>query len=251
MTESGPEYDDILLCQYLDEELEPEQRSAIEKRLQDEPDLRERLLQFQSVDSSLQSTVREQSSDDIPDSLTALLSVDHKQPVTNVLSLPTRRVSRLPLAAAAAIAVVSVSAGLVWKGQQSAPGNAPEVLNSVAFSTVMSESPSSTQAWYMLGDDYQLRPILSFPTASGYCREYQLENLTKGPDSAAWRGIACLEQQRWVTEVLTATTQSTKSQAYTPASADGGATDRFVAAKATGEALSVREEAGLIGRGWR
>ena len=243
MTDVFSEQDDILLCQYLDNELADDTRAAVEQRLAREPKLRARLQTFQSLDSNLKDSLLDADAGEVPGQVEALLRSDNIVP----LQRPPSRLVPLGLAAAA-LAAVSFTAGLQFYSPPPAGFAGADALSSGALSRIMEQSPSTVETWYALGDEARVRPVLTFPASEeSYCREYQLQSR-----QSSWRGVACRRLGTWVTELLVPASLGDDGDYFIPASAGSQrALDRFVEAEAAGEAMGAEQEAGLIDRGWR
>ena len=115
---------------------------------------------------------------------------------------------------------------------------------------VLEHAPSRGDGWDLLADGRQVRPVLSFHSATeGWCREYMLAE--QGRYS---RAVACKGEKHWFTAVITPDEAGAEgaSNDYRAAGAnDSDEVQRFVDTHADGIALSADKEAELIARGWK
>lgn len=252
-------HSDETLCAYLDGELGPAERSAIERDLARDPSLRERLERFQGVMELMQQEFAGQAREPVPESLlkAARDLAEARGAAPNVVPLAPRpraaTVARwqLPIAAAMALAVGGVlGSGLqAWRdegqiAQQVATLDAARIVPANPLHAALEKTPSGETV--TTGDNH-LHMILSFAAKDGrFCREFDVA--AKG---AASVGIACRENGAWRLEVLLAA-KPPENGAYQPASGyNAKAFDDVVTALMKDAPLDKAQERDLITRNWR
>ena len=89
--------------------------------------------------------------------------------------------------------------------------------------------------------------MLTFPAADGrWCREFLVAS-----DAKHWRGVACRDDNTWVTQVMGSEVFLEQETQYRTASADDDqAVARFIDETASDVALGPDEEAALLNSGW-
>ncbi len=125
----------------------------------------------------------------------------------------------------------------------------PNIEESVAFSQVLDENPSQAKGWLPVGDDVQLRPVLSFASNGGtWCREF-----LAAQGSESWRGVACRRDGSWDVELLVQTPGlSAENSGYQTASAEtADLVAQFIDTHSTDIPLGREQETGLIAKDWR
>jgi hypothetical protein len=240
------EHDFELLSRYLDGELPAAETQKLERRLADEPQLRQTLDKLQRIDHQLQDLSHAPGCDRVPAHIAALLAPEARPAV---LPFPERR-GRAAIGLAVAASVVA-AAGLLLAPQwrDALDGLHPADASSPLVAAALEETPSSAEHWVNLSGDSRLRPVLSFAGAGGqWCREYQFNQ-----EGQQWHGIACRDAGTWRTEVLVSDSgPATSPDYYQPAGAgDLDAISSYINEHATDIPLSAGEEAALIANDWR
>ena len=228
--------DDELLCKLIDGECSPEERLEIEERLANEVALRARLESFKANDGALRKTFH-RDIDAVPSQTIDTLA-GHR---------PLRREPgnwRLPTAIAAStlLAATALLVSAPWNGSE--PGT-PQM--DAAIANTLEIAPSQSEGWSALDEDRRMRVVLTFPAADGqWCREFMLAS-----KEHHWRGVACRDEQSWVTQVIGRDTFLAREGGYRTASAASSEpVEAFIDQAATDVALSGKEEARLIASGW-
>lgn len=233
--------DDIqLLSLYIDGELDAVAIDRLETRLEREPQLRAQLDTLQKNDALLCQLYKSGPATRIPAKATVALSS-----TDNVVVFPARRKARLPFAIAATV-VMGIAAVLVQQNLMTGAGRAPGMDQRLA--DALETLPSRADGWDTLADGSQLRAVLTFPAADGrWCREFMLAN-----DEKHWRGVACRDNDTWVTQVMGSEVFLEQQTHYRTAGAeDDLAVARFIDNTAADVALGPAQEQQLIDAGWQ
>jgi len=234
-------HDEELLSQYLDGELSAPESLQLEQRLAAEPELRSVLEKMQAINVTLQNTFNTARSRTVPGRIIQMLNTSRSR--APVLTLGTRA-HRSGWGFALAASIMAASGLLLLQGT----GQADRPVADVLLAQVLDKAPSRGEGWEMLADGRQVRPVLSYArTGGGWCREYLLSDQT-----GIWHGVSCLDQGRWVTEVLGAQSPAGSTNEYRTASAtDTNQIAIFMEEHAADIALSAEREEELIATGWR
>lgn len=228
-----------LLSRYIDGELDIVATDALESRLECEPRLREQLETLRRNDALLGQLFSSGPATRIPAGATVSLSGGQ-----NVVAMPQRRRSRVPLAIAATL-VMGIGAVLLQQNLTVSADRAPGMDQRLA--QALETIPSRADGWDTLQDGSQLRAVLTFPAADGrWCREFLLAN-----DEKHWRGVACRDDDTWVTQVMGSEVFLEQETHYrTAGAADDMAVARFIDNTAADVALGPAREQALIEAGW-
>ena len=234
------EQDHELLSQYLDGELGAPQVLALESRLATEPTLQAHLRQLRQVNETIQSAFNVPGADRVPSRVAQLL----RRPASNVVAFPQRRRAAWGFAVAASLMAAS---GILFF-EQSSPDTDNHSLAGNLLAQELENTPSRSDGWDLLADGRQIRPILSFHSKrDGWCREYLVSE-----QGEYWRGVACKAEEQWVTVVYSQEDATGASTDYRPAGASASnEVQNFVQTQADNIALSAKQEAQLIDRGWQ
>jgi len=228
-----------LLSQYLDGELDTGARTALEKRLADEPGLAELLARLHRLDAQVAASVCASATDSVPEHVAALLRDDGKV-------VPLRRpLRRTAWPAALAASLVAAAALLLVPGED---GQQPLTGSDPLLAGALESEPSRAEGWVTLPDGRALQPVLTFPDRDGnWCREFLLRD-----GNQDWRGVACREAGSWETQVVARETFLAAEEAYRPAGAgDNDKIAGFITRNAADIALGAREEQALIASDWQ
>jgi len=116
------------------------------------------------------------------------------------------------------------------------------------LAAALTTQASRAEGWETLDDARDFRAVLTFPAANGnWCREFMVAS-----GEEHWRGVACRNQDSWVTQVMAREVFLDQSTGYRTASAgDIDQVSRFIDAEATDVALSRSQETAVIRDGWQ
>ena len=216
------------LSRYLDGELDIVATDNLEARLEHDAALRAELETLRANESLVRALFQ-----------TATVSL---APGDNVFALSNRK-RFAPFAAAATIAL-GVSAVLLQTG--GAPSTRAPGMDQL-LAEALETTPSRAEGWDTLADGSALRAVLTFPADDGrWCREFLVAS-----DAKHWRGVACRDDNTWVTQVRGSEGFLEQETQYRTASADDDqAVARFIDETASDVALGPDEEAALLNSGW-
>lgn len=226
------------LSRYLDGELGIVGTDAIEARLENDVALQAALEGLRANDALVRQWLHTGAATRIPAPATVSLAS-----AGNVVALPARK-RFAPFAAAATVALgISV---VLLQNDYSAPARAPGMDELLA--DALEATPSRAEGWDTLADGSKLRAVLTFPAADGrWCREFMLAS-----DDKHWRGVACRDDDTWVTQVMGSEVFLKQETQYRTAGAgDDEAVARFIDETASDVALGADEESALIRAGWK
>lgn len=232
--------DDIeLLSRYIDGELDIVATDRLEARLESDPTLRNQLAALRRNDVLLTHALSTGAATRIPVDVTAALSRPN-----NIVRFPTAKRMLTPLAAAASIAV-AVTALLLQPGPDSGDV-VPDMDHQLA--AALESIPSRADGWDTLSDNLKLRAVLTFPAADGrWCREFLVAN-----DEKHWRGVACRDNDTWVTQVIGSEVFLEQETQYRTAGVKNDmSVARFIDRTAADVALGPDEERSLIASEWK
>ena len=227
--------DDELISRYLDGEATADDCAKVEAALGNNSAFAARFAVFQENDALLKS-LHVDSEPSVPPSLIAKLTVAEK---------PSSSTARRSLFAIAASVTLAVALGLALKTTNPDSDLTPRM--SRALASALETLPSRAQGWDTLEDGSELRAVLTFPAADGnWCREFMLAS-----NENHWRGVACRENNTWVTQVIGREVFLDRESGYRPAGAqDNDHVARFIDSTATDVALSASTERRLIQTNW-
>jgi hypothetical protein len=229
--------DDELLCRFLDGEASPEECLAVTERVRHDPGFAKRLEGFKANDLLLQSLNTTRDLAISPDLIARLTEKTPARAQTTAFPLTSRR-SWFALAAS-----VTAVVGLGLALQLAKIDNDPMPRMSAALAQALETNPSRSNGWDVLSDGR----VLTFPAADGnWCREFMLAS-----NESHWRGVACRENNTWVTQVIGSEVFLDHASGYRPAGADDNDTvARFIDEQASDVALSRRQEQALLENSW-
>lgn len=231
--------DTELLSRHIDGELNDSEATALQRRLQSEPELLAALQSMRAVNDRVRDAFEYTAV--APARVTSLL----EKSAGNVVAFPSRdRAAGWGFAIAAS--VMAAAGLLMFQTSGQLTGDYAE--QDAQFAELIDKGASRGAGWDTLDDGSRFRPVLSFKTNNGkWCREYLLESGT-----SAGRGVACLDNGNWVTQVFSAQAAPGTQTEYRPAGAvDADAVAQFVADHASHIALGAEEEAEVIAGGWQ
>ena len=233
------ENDTELLSRYIDGELSSSELMELQGRLQTEAELSAALTAMQSVNDRVRDAFEYTAV--APTRITSLL----EKKANNVVAFPTPE-RRTGWGFAVAASVMAAAGLLMFQNSGQLAGDYAE--QDAQFASVIGSSVSRGAGWDVLEDGSRFRPVLSFKAYDGsWCREYLLES-----EESAGRGVACLNDDGWMTEVFSVQAMPGQHTEYRPAgSNDSDAIARFVEDNAESVALGAEEEASIIANQWR
>ncbi len=238
-------FDDETVMAYVDGELEPPARAALEAAMAGDPQLAQRVEAQRALRARLQRACAPLLDEPVPE---RLLSAARGEPQrATVLPLrarePVRRWSWPQWSAIAASLVMGALFGPLLLRSSAGPVTTRDgrLLAAGALAQALSQQLASTQA-----PDTAVRIGLSFRTRDGsYCRSF----LVRAPSPLA--GVACREPDAWRMQLLAAAAPDAAAGAYRPAAAAmPAAVTQAVDALIAGEPLDAAAEAAARSRAW-
>lgn len=243
---------DQQLSAYLDGELPVTEMRAIEAALASNPGLRERLEALANASNTVKAALGPIAEEPVPDHILAMLDGDEKD--SNVVDMAAykerSKLSRwaTPIAASLALAV-GVTAGTTMVADNASQ----DVLFAQMSGTVSPENPlfevleaSASAESVSFGDAVSVKPVLTFKTADGYCREFAAQSQV-----SALRGVACRGDSNWEI-VLLNRAEITQATGYQTASgASDIYVDQLVDELIEGIPLSAEEEKSTMDADWQ
>ena len=235
--------DTLLLSRYLDGELSITEQVGVKKRLLAEIDLASEYRRLKAVNDLLLKSLDNAAVRTVPPRTAAMMGPFE-------IALSSRRDNSIWQFASAA-AIVAAFGLLLIRGWDSSPQGYPVIFEQdQLISKALEKTPSSSSEWVALGDNRELRPILTFPHSNGgWCREYELTT-----PKANWKGIACrTDNASWITQAIGGQEVIKPIvNKYRPAGADtNGEIGNFVREHASDIPLSLKQEKRVISAGWR
>lgn len=225
------EISDEILCAYLDHELSPAERDALELALAGDADAQQRLRQFREGDAALRAVFEDAGVEGPAASHVALLR-------TKASAGPARRhryrpsYRQLGMALAASLAGLALFQG--WKTQMAAPSLDQRLLQALEHSPSGDTRDGATM-------------VLSFRTASGQaCRQFEWRDNDRQTEGVACRGT----RAQWEVKAWHVVAAAPADAGYRPAGTDSALEALIDTLDASGP-LGVQEERELIAHGWR
>lgn len=237
---------DELLMAYADDELSPEQRVEVERALQQDSRLADKIAQHRKLRQRLRAAMSPQLDEAVPDRLRQVLQAPAAKPRSSVIDLDARRApthkswSLREWSAMAACLVAGVGLGLYLFNFNSGGVVMRDgaMLASRSLASTLDEQLANAQ-----GDADAVHIGVSFRDREGhYCRTFNLRQ-----NSAA--GLACKSEGSWRVELLTA--GDTSVAEYRQArSTMPAAVLALIERKIEGEPLDESAEAAARAGGW-
>ena len=241
-----------VLMAYVDGELDPQARAAVERAMVADPDIASRIARHRSLRSALRSAYAPVLDEPVPERLiTAARTAPTESPRSPVAPLRAARPAnarpwtvREWTAMAASLVIGAVVSALVLRSFNTAPVSErggrliASGLLAGALSAQLASKPSPG-APVGIG--------LTFLSKSGdYCRTFTLRG------SSPLAGLACRDREAWRIEVLARSAPPTPGGGpYRPAASPiPQAVLQTAAAEMVGEPLDARAEAAALARGW-
>lgn len=253
------QFDDETLMAYADGELDDDTSDAIEKAIQSDPQLAQRLDAFAQTRllarEAFQPVLNEPVPDDLLGNVQAMLkeadSAQKDETATDrdsVVAFKPRRKERtyntqpqwlMPLAASVAIVAAGITGFAIGTSTQTPQTGSPQIAEFNqpglldALTTVVS---GEEQALQETGDRF--RAIASFRDADNeFCREFEVDET----DQSTFVSVACLRDGQWKLR-FTVAASSQSNDGYAPASSLE-ALDAYLTAVGAGDPMSVQDEA--------
>ncbi len=236
-------FTDEQLSAYLDGELSENESLALEKAMETDPELAQRLDRLAKIDQALSDTYDPILQEPIPDSIMDMLSDNSaKDTSPNIVNFADEKEKRkswlFPSAIAASLIAGFMAANLLQSTTPNPDGlliTGPVNKNNPLYAA-LSAQPSGNEV-------NTIKPILSFKSTNGeYCREFT---------ASESRGLACLQSGGWVvlSQIYEAPNGSETGYATASAQSQAGF-DLLIDRLMEGEVLSSEEETNLISAGW-
>ena len=229
---------DDVLGAYLDGELSPEARAALERQLLSEPGARVRLDRLRESDERLRRAFA-LPSDPQADPLVRLLRGDVDDAAT-VQPLPLRRDWRrfaLPARLAMAAAIGGLAVGLLWRGPLQPSRSGAGIAMSDGLRTALDRNSSGATHG-------GVRVLLSFLRSDGApCRQFEIEG-----EGVAAEGVACREAAQWRMAIWRE--RAATDGGYRTAGGEDSPVEQTVDALDASGPLSPADETALIAKGW-
>lgn len=240
-----------MITAYVDGEIDPEARIAVERAIATDPDVARRVAQQRSLRDALRAAYDPVLEETVPDRLLAAARSAPAPAPSNVVPLrgsrspPARRWSaREWTAMAASLIVGALVSALALRSYEAAPlaTHGGRLVARGALASALSNQLASRQspgAPVAIG-------ITFLSKSGGYCRTFAL----RAPSALA--GLACRERGAWQIEVLArGEPEAAGAGPYRPAASsipqpvlDGAS------AEMAGEPLDARAEAAARAKGW-
>jgi len=220
------------LLAYVDGELAEADARAFEQRLASDPDLAEQVERHAALRRSLADLYGPLLAEPIPPALLAAASAP-----------PVRQASR-PQPVAWAMMAAGLLMGVV------VGGNLPErgLVGADAQGRIVAKADLASALQSQVAADQQGKPIqigLTFKTAAGdYCRTFQ-------DARASLAGVACRQEDRWTTRLLTTYAPKADGDYRTAGSETPTAVLEAVDQLSQGDPLDAAAERDALARGWR
>lgn len=233
---------DDVLSAYLDEELSPEARAALERQLLSEPGARVRLDRFRESDARLRRAFALPSDTAASDPLVQLLKAGAPDKPDNVVPMRSSRLRRYaaPLGLAMAATVAGLAIGFGWRGAIDAPTT--EAGTGLALTSALSDALDRNVSGQPRSG---VTVLFTFQRHDGVpCRQFKVvEGISAG------EGVACRSADKhWQMSIWQASPG--EAAGYRPAGDDGSPVEAAVDALDASGPLSLEEEAQAIRRGW-
>lgn len=229
---------DEVLCAYLDGELSPEARAALEHQLLSEPGARVRLDRLRESDDRLRRALALPSAA-AADPLVRLLSADSPDNVVPMRASRFRRYAA-PAGLALAATVAGLAIGFGWRGAIEAPMT--ETTSGLALSDKLHDALDHNPSGQSRAG---MKVLFTFLRDDGVpCRQFEVAN-----GAVAAEGVACRNaDKRW--QVSAWREMPLTVDGYRTAGGDESPVEAVVDALDASGPLSPTEEAALIAKGW-
>jgi hypothetical protein len=265
MMHTGPEamkYSDEQLSAFLDGELSDVEFQKLEACLVNDSKLRQRLSDLAEANTALQAAYRPIADEPVPAHILAMLdapkpvskNAENSNDVIELFSVnDNQRGSKwlLPIAASIALVAGVIIGQFGLGGAGSNQTLMAQVSGTIApdnpLFDVLETTPSAMQAALIAGETIEVRPTLSYQTASGtYCREFEVT----GTDTAL-HSVACRSDAGWEIQILNRIQVHGQEGMRTASGASDQAVDQFVSDTMDDIPFGSEQELVLIKNGWK
>lgn len=229
---------DEVLCAYLDGDLSPEARAALERQLLSEPGARVRLDRFRESDDRLRRAFA-LPPDAAADPLVRLLTGDASNTVRPIRTSGARRFLA-PIGLALAATVAGLAIGFVWRDAIDTPGTG--AASGLALSGGLHEALDRNPSGLQRGG---VTVLFTFRREDGVpCRQFETADARVSAD-----GVVCRDAgKRWRVSAWRELPRAVGG--YRAAGGDESPVEAVVDALDASGPLSPSEEAALIAKGW-
>jgi surface antigen len=242
-----------MIMAWVDGQSDPVESKLVEAYLQQDPAAAERVAMFRRTGRELGQLFDQPLHEPVPQRLLDAVLSAPSVPAASRPRLSTLLSSMLatytPIFSAAAIAIVMVVGGTIWKNG-SRIQHRENVVADADLQRVLDTLPSGTEVAVQSGDAIlRMMPLTTFvDTAGNYCREYERIKST-----VAIAGVGCRRDDgKWHIEAEAETVPTPKRVGIAPVGrkpvpAIDAAVDRLI----KGDVLGSQPEADLIAKQWR
>ncbi|WP_136658864.1 zf-HC2 domain-containing protein [Nitratireductor sp. XY-223] len=233
-------FSDETLMAFADGELPPEEREAVERALENDPALGERVAAFLDSRMRAQDALKPLLDEPVPEALAARVSgmIGEQSNVTafrqRQAGAPARRWA-LPLAASVALVAGALGGYLAGiSGPDTESGLRMADLSQPGIVTALNSVASGAETGLAAGERF--RAIASYRDADNtLCREFEVDHA----DGSTVVAVACLPDGTWELQFTVVAQQN--SSGYAPASSLE-ALDAYLSAVGAGAPMSAEEE---------
>ncbi|MDA4844281.1 anti-sigma factor [Hoeflea poritis] len=239
-------FSDETLMAFADGELTPREQEAVERAMENDPALAERVAAFLDSRAKAQDALGPLLDEPVPEALTARIRALANEG-GNVTAFPQKQISirrpgprwALPLAASIALIAGGLGgyfAGNTGQGQQSRFGVAE--ISQPAVTAALDTVAAGSETGLSVGERF--RAIASYRDADGtFCREFEVDR----SDGSTIVSIACRPETIWKLQFTVIARQS--STGYAPASSLE-TLDAYLSAVGAGAPMSAEEERAIL-----
>ncbi len=240
------EWTEMEIAAYVDGELVGEDAARVARVIETDPEAARIALKLMEMNDLLREAFAGPAEEEAPAPLRAAVLAEPGK----VATLKRKPFRASPAVFSALAATVALTVGLGLGGALFGTGAPEGARLALGAGPAPAEAAAAFETAASGTEVAGLRPLVSFETAAGPCREF--EALGEGGAVAAM-GLACREDGAWSVRVLAAAPEAeTASGGFAPASgAAADAVGALLDALGAGPALSPAEEAARIDAGWR
>ncbi len=240
------EWTEMEIAAFVDGELVGEDAARVARLIETDPEAARVALKLMEMNDLLREAFAGPAEEEAPAPLRAAVLAEPGK----VATLKRKPVFASPAVFSALAATLALTVGLGLGGALFGTGGPEGARLALGAGPAPEEAAAAFETAASGTEAAGLRPLASFETASGPCREF--EALRDGGAVAA-TGLACREGGAWSVLVLAAAPEAESGPAgFAPASgAAADAVGALLDALGAGPALSPAEEAARIGAGWR
>jgi hypothetical protein len=252
---------DEMIMAYVDGELTPEQATAVELALKNDPMLRKTVVLFSDTTAMLDGVYDAPLHENVPESLLKVLnSAPLESRWTRGIKLCLRAIqvpAMHPVPTFALLAITIISSSLLYSNgflNQHTQNSYPSFVFDNAFSRGLENTPSG-QSFADQHSSVEILPILSFQNQQKYyCRQFEIVDKTQN-NHFRGSGIACRDNnKKWETIAYSRATPMPTAQSDKISYELAGASnqlDTLIDERRNGEILTISQEHTLIQQGWK